>query len=201
MWLTPIGERVLRGSERDLFVGVSNDLYEYLKFVCPGNEQSAIGEPVFDELSIRQKIYALYRVSKDLLRGDSYGPILPFAWQSAAIGAVYTHLISLVEEETGNEDKPFTSLLEKVLVEKEIPCAGLTIAQKVEAYRHLFVLSFADWRGASHFLDMPPYKCDKYKALLGLRKDYFSAPAPSVTNHLFAKAIDFFESMWALNAA
>src|SRR4051794_9225829 len=97
MWWTPLGGRVLRGAEWELFregLSMVRDLVEEAK--SSGDpEIGSVGVEAFDQLQPNQKLALMVRVGKALKDEGEPMPELT-AHTEAAVAAVYAHILSMV---------------------------------------------------------------------------------------------------------
>src|SRR3954447_14828030 len=97
MWWTPLGERVLRGAEWELFrdgLAMVRDLVEEAKS-SDEPEIGSVGVEAFDQLQPNQKLALLARVGKALKDQGEPMPELT-AHTEAAVAAVYAHILSMI---------------------------------------------------------------------------------------------------------
>ncbi len=93
MYRTPKGERILLGAERQLFQESLAMMVDHLSV-----DDCEFGVPVFDELQRSQKLFALYRTARGLLRPDEPPPELT-AFIEATVAAVYRHALDMAVQE------------------------------------------------------------------------------------------------------
>ena len=93
MWRTQLGERVLEGSEAELYREAVRDCIDPF-----ADDDYSIGLPSFDSLAYPQKMAMLATVSKALLREDVPAPKLTAVLECAA-AAVFHHLKNEVQAE------------------------------------------------------------------------------------------------------
>src|SRR3954469_25286130 len=97
MWWTPLGERVLRGAEWELFrdgLAMVCDLVEEAKS-SDDPEIGSFGVEAFDWLQPNQKLALLALVGKALKDEGEPMPELT-AHTEAAVAAVYAHIFSMI---------------------------------------------------------------------------------------------------------
>ena len=97
MWWTPLGERVLRGAEWELFrdgLSMVRDLVEEAKS-SDDPELCFVGVEAFDQLQPNQKMALLALVGKALKDEGEPMPELT-AHTEATIAAVYAHVFSMI---------------------------------------------------------------------------------------------------------
>src|SRR3954466_2470015 len=97
MWWTPLGERVLRGAEWQLFrdgLGMVCDLVEEAKS-SDDPEIGSVGVEAFDQLQPNQKLALLARVGKALKDEREPMPELT-AHTKATVAAVYAHILAMI---------------------------------------------------------------------------------------------------------
>ena len=95
VYRTSNGERILLGAERRLFEQSLAMMVDHLSI-----DDCDFGVPVFGELQRGQKLFALYRAGRGLLRPDEAPPELT-AFLEAAVAAVYRHALDKVIMENG----------------------------------------------------------------------------------------------------
>ncbi len=93
VYRTPNGERILLGAERQLFEDSVAMMVDHLSV-----DDCDFGVPVFDELQRGQKLFALYRTARGLLRPDERPPELT-AFIEATVAAVYRHTLDMAIQE------------------------------------------------------------------------------------------------------
>src|SRR3954447_7868558 len=97
MWWTPLGERVLRGAEWELFrdgLAMVRDLVEEAKS-SDDPEIGSVGVEAFDQLQPNQKLALLARVGKALKDEGEPMPELT-AYTEATVAAVYAHILAMI---------------------------------------------------------------------------------------------------------
>src|SRR4051812_18554708 len=97
MWWTPLGERVLRGAEWELFrdgLAMLVDLVEEAK-ASDDPEIGSVGVEAFDQLQPNQKLALLARVGKALKDEGEPMPELT-AHTEATVAAVYAHVLAMI---------------------------------------------------------------------------------------------------------
>jgi hypothetical protein len=97
MWWTPLGERVLRGAEWELFrdgLSMVRDLVEESKS-SDDPEICFVGVEAFDQLQANQKLALLALVGKALKDEGEPMPELT-AHTEAAVAAVYAHIFAMI---------------------------------------------------------------------------------------------------------
>ena len=97
MWWTPLGERVLRGAEWELFrdgLSMVRDLVEEAKS-SDDPEIGSVGVEAFDQLQPNQKLALLALVGKALKDEGEPMPELT-AHTEATVAAVYAHIFSMI---------------------------------------------------------------------------------------------------------
>jgi len=97
MWWTPLGERVLRGAEWELFrdgLSMLRDLVEESKS-SNDPEIGFVGVEAFDQLQPNQKLALLALVGKALKDESEPMPELT-AHTEAAVAAVYAHILAMI---------------------------------------------------------------------------------------------------------
>src|SRR4051812_10160576 len=97
MWWTPLGERVLRGAEWELFrdgLAMVCDLVEEAK-ASDDPEIGSVGVEAFDQLQPNQKLALLALVGKALKDEGEPTPELT-AHTEATVAAVYAHILAMI---------------------------------------------------------------------------------------------------------
>src|SRR3954462_4293036 len=97
MWWTPLGERVLRGAEWELFrdgLSMVRDLVEEAKS-ADDPKIGSVGVEAFDQLQPDQKLALLARVGKALKDEGEPMPELT-AHTEATVAAVYAHVLAMI---------------------------------------------------------------------------------------------------------
>src|SRR4051794_33363210 len=97
MWWTPVGERVLRGAEWELFrdgLSMVRDLVEESK-PTDDPEIGLVGVGAFDQLQPNQKLALLALVGKALKDEGEPMPELT-AHTESAVAAVYAHILAMI---------------------------------------------------------------------------------------------------------
>src|SRR3954464_4615406 len=97
MWWTPLGERVLRGAEWELFrdgLAMVRDLVEESKS-SDDPEIGSVGVEAFDQLQAHQKLALLALVGKALKDEGEPMPELT-AHTEATVAAVYAHILAMI---------------------------------------------------------------------------------------------------------
>ena len=93
MYHTPNGERILLGTERQLFEESLGMMVDHLS-----DNDCEFGVPLFDEMQRGQKLTALYRVARALLQPAEPPPELT-AFIEATVAVVYRHALEMVVQE------------------------------------------------------------------------------------------------------
>src|SRR3982751_6417929 len=97
MWWTPLGQRVLRGAEWELFrdgLAMVHDLVEESK-ASDDPEIGSVGVEAFDPLQPHQRLALRARVAKAPKEGGEPMPELT-AHTEATVAAVYAHILSMI---------------------------------------------------------------------------------------------------------
>ncbi len=205
MWHSPIGNLVLTGAERALFVLTSQQLYEELrydqtKYGLVGSEWQS-GNPLFDNEPLRSRVCAVYDVAKAFLSEDVAPPQL-YAWNESTLDAIISFCKSQLQAEIGGHrfhnspqqrwQKTTKEALRRTrfkLTDKD------DLAQAFTKWTSERWTWDEDWKAADVLMDMEPQRCAKLKAMLGLHHNYFSDPFPLVTHGRYLGAVEFFESL------
>lgn len=183
MYHTPSGDRILLGAERRFFTQSLAMVIDLL-----AESDMKFGVVPFDELQRNQKLIALYKSSRGLLRPNEPAPKL-VAFIESAIAIVFEHAKELVYQEI---DEPHssaeTSFWRRLVLDavreqvglEELPsdtdCDKETWTFLVECLAGC-VLWDNDY-ASQESLDLPPEKSRQFRSLLGMADDYYTDVPP-----------------------
>ncbi len=200
MWITALGNRVLRGAEWELFrVGLST-LWDDIESQDDDEEPGTTEVEGFDRLTRPERLALLAQVGKGLHDRGEPCPDLT-ALNEAAVASVFAQVRYLVSVEIDAQRSGFRTFSRdrarcpRALVlaaAREVdpgrqanpPKANSTDAS--EWFRLIRIMLFRilddiDYLAADIFLDLPPSRSRSMKAMLGIPENYFSAAPYSPT--------------------
>ncbi len=200
MWITALGNRVLRGAEWELFrVGLST-LWDDIESQEDDEEPGTTGMDGFDRLSRPERLALLAQVAKGLHdRGEPCADLT--APNEAAVAAVFAQVRYLVSVEIDGQRSGFGAFsrdragrprervpaairqVEPVL-KADLPKASSTDYSKWSDLIRTMpfrILDDIDYLATDVFLDMARSRGRSMKAVLGIPHDYFSAVPYSPT--------------------
>ncbi len=205
MWHTPIGNRVLTGAERALFVLTSQQLYEELRYdqtkygLVSSEWQS--GNPLFDNEPLRTKVCAVHDVAEAFLSKDVVIPQL-YAWNESTLHAIVSFCKGQLQAEIdghpfyNNSQQRWQKTTKDALRRTRFKIAdGSDLVKAFIEWATERWTWDEDWKAADLLMDMEPKRCAKLKAMLGLHHNYFSETFPLVTHGRYLGAVEFFESL------
>lgn len=207
MWQTPIGDRVLTGAERTLFVLAAQQLYEELRYdqskydVVTKTEWQS-GNPLFDNEPLRTRVCAVYSVAEAFLDAEKESPSL-FAWSESALHAIVAFCKEQLENELAgnssynNPNQKWQATFKDALrwTRHDIPDNPARLPSAFKEWVAERWTWDEDWKAADLLMDLDPERCSKLKAMLGLHQDYFSEPFPLHTHGKYLGAVEFFEEL------
>lgn len=182
MYHTTNGERILLGAERRLFEESLGMLIDHVS-VSDGD----FGVPVFDELQLGQKLFALYRAGRALLAINEQTPERT-AFLEAAVATVYKHVFDMVVQEIDDPDlasqRPSWRqlVIEAARESDSIEEVPKETSHNLEAWEIVVdcltddVLRDRDFELQLH-LDADPDKSREVKGWMGISAKYYSAVA------------------------
>jgi hypothetical protein len=188
MYRTSQGERILLGGERRLFEESLSMMADELS-----DHDGEFGVPAFDQLQRGQKLFALYRAGRALLRPDEPPPEKT-AFLDAAVAAVYQHVLDMVIQEIDQPDlarHPESWRQHVVRAARESqatdPVPNETSRDKAEWELVVDclvdnVLWDRDFELQVH-LDADPDKSRDVKKKMGITEGYYSAVAHDPPDH------------------
>jgi hypothetical protein len=193
VWITALGNRVLRGAEWELFrVGLST-LWDDIESQEDDEEPGTTEVQGFDRLTRPQRLALLSQVAKGL--HDRREPCADLtAFNEAAVAAVFAQVRYLVWVEIDGQrsgfgafsrdraGRPRERVLAAIRQVEPVRRADLPKASSTDYSRWsdiirtmLFrILDDIDYLAADIFLDMPPSRSRSLKGMLGIPEDYFS---------------------------
>jgi len=200
MWITALGNRVLRGAERELFrVGLST-LWDDIESQEDDEEPGTTEVGGFDRLTRPERLALLAQLRKGLRDRGEPCPDLT-ALNEGAVAAVFAQVRYLVKVEidaqrsgfgafTGDRAARPSALVLAVAREFDPGRqASLPKPSSIDAsewYDLIRIILFrilddVDYLAADIFVDLPPSRSRSMKATLGIPEDYFSAVPYSPT--------------------
>lgn len=214
MWNTPIGNRVLEGSERKLWIAVFGAAWD-MGSVSQGEDGNAFSiEPLFRSLrDERQKRYMVYRVARALLDSDFKVPL--DAIHEATLSHLFDNLATMlcteldgsifVQGEEEEDDLVFIPHLMAILQsDGEEECTTpqelwnpLTSSPdsflEVWYFDHLF--HDRDWEMYEELVDLPKEASEHIKSTAGIESDYYAACAPYPSDEEWETACAWMDSI------
>ena len=205
MWHTPIGDRVLTGAERALFVLASQQLYEELRFdqskynVVTQTEWQS-NNTLFDNEPLRTRVCAIHDVANAFLNETVVAPQL-YAWNESTLHAIAAFCKNQLKSEIegdhfyNNSNQKWQKTVKDALRQTRFKMKGDDLIKSFSEWAAERWTWDEDWKAADLLMDMEPERCAKLKAMLGLHQNYFSEPIPLLTHGKYLGAVEFFEEL------
>lgn len=179
MYHSPDGERILLGAERRLFETSLGVMVDHLS-----DDDFDFGVPVFDNLQRGQKVFALYRVGRALLRPDEPPPELN-AYIEATVAAIYRHALDMVVDEiedppTGGNDPSWRLLVRDAFLQdgerEDVP-----VATSIDKEAWGFIIECLDGRvlwdhdfETHDRMDLDPELSHNVNRMMGISDNYYT---------------------------
>lgn len=183
MWPTQLGDRVLRGAEGKLFQHGLSSLVFY-------QEQDAendypVGVPVFDRLSLPEKLATLEQVAQALLVEDVPNPELT-AVTEGTVAAIFAQLVDDIQSEIDEGGSRARKLARSAARASEyddesIPQRDCTDIDEWEELIELLMDNIfwdRDWQEEFIEPDDPPDLADHVRDRMNITVEYYTAAAP-----------------------
>jgi hypothetical protein len=213
MWHTPSGDRTLTGAEKQLFIDGAGSLLDYLLNDLEAEEHSEegvkteVGVKVFDQMDTKDKIYALFLVTKALIEETLSPPHT--AWNEATIYAVFQFIGGEIEVDLDLDDPPNPGYWQSLVfaaakqckLEAEITKKCKSAVKWLDLLEEVAdqILWDRDWEipdlkiqpSGVKFLDQPPEDYERQLEILGIGQDYYLATCPNPKGNDLKLAIQY----------
>lgn len=200
MWDSSAGVRKLQGKERTLFIEGLLSLHDHLR-LDEEDDGLPLDIPAFDDIPLTDRLSVLVFVADQVL-GDGPPP-KGYAWNEAAIGAIFAHLEVMIELEIEAADLPaepgedrsfWRRLVHEAWMERCFPASEVKWGKGEGNKQQLSSRDRDHWFFKSeclrselledddytmdHFMDAPPDQVAGAKDFLGIPEEYFTQAPP-----------------------